>query len=271
MRPSFCRSCLAFALKFLNFLQTFVGVSVLIYSIWVLNCWHRHGHLVLDLRDVPAPWFVCASMGVGISLCLISLTGYVAAEAVNGCCLCFVSCNWWVFMFSSPQFPSAVAFSIGHSLNSYAVLSTILIVLEAALMGDILLNKHWEEDLPYDSTGELKNLLEFVEDNMDIFKWVAVSVIAIQASFSLALCLLLTLILRALVQTRNDAYDSDEDFVVIRRPLLHPQGGGPSYGTTSIDNKGIHSDTWRSRMRHKYGLNQNELPPNAVDLKPTVP
>ncbi|CAL9772845.1 unnamed protein product [Musa acuminata subsp. burmannicoides] len=237
MRPSFCRSCLAFALKFLNFLQTFVGVSVLIYSIWVLNCWHRHGHLVFDLRDVPAPWFVCASMGVGISLCLISFTGYVAAEAVNGCCLCF-----------------------------YAVLSTILIVLEAALMGDILLNKHWEEDLPYDSTGELKNLREFVEDNMDIFKWVAVSVIAIQA-----LCLLLTLVLRALVQPRNDAYDSDEDFVVIRRPLLHPQGGGPSYGTTSIDNKGIHSDTWSSRMRHKYGLNQNELPPNAVDLKPPVP
>ncbi|RWW33809.1 hypothetical protein BHE74_00010702, partial [Ensete ventricosum] len=66
-----------------------------------------------------------------------------------------------------------------------------------------------------------------------------------------ALCLLLTLVFRALVQPRNDAYDSDEDFVVIRRPLLHPQGGGPSYGTTSIDNKGIHSDTWSSRMRQK--------------------
>ncbi|URE18963.1 hypothetical protein MUK42_10686 [Musa troglodytarum] len=111
MRPSLCRSCLVFALKFLNFLQTFVGVSVLIYSIWVLNRWHRHGQLVLDLRDVPAPW----------------------------------------------------------------------------------------------------------------------------------------------------------------RPLLHPQGGGPAYGTTSIDNKGIHSDTWSSRMRQKYGLNQNELPPNAVDLKPPAP
>lgn len=29
--------------------------------------------------------------------------------------------------------------------QQYAVLSTMLIVLEAALMGDILLNKHWEE------------------------------------------------------------------------------------------------------------------------------
>lgn len=44
---------------------------------------------------------------------------------------------------------------------------------------------HGSQDLPYDSTGELKNLREFVEDNMDIFKWVAVSVIAIQASFLL--------------------------------------------------------------------------------------
>lgn len=34
---------------------------------------------------------MCVSMGVGILVCLIALIGYLAAETVNGCCLCFVS------------------------------------------------------------------------------------------------------------------------------------------------------------------------------------
>ncbi|RWW16567.1 hypothetical protein GW17_00019538 [Ensete ventricosum] len=38
------------------------------------------------------------------------------------------------------------------------------------------------QDLPYDSTGELKRVRSFVEDNMDTCKWVAVGVIIIQVS-----------------------------------------------------------------------------------------
>ncbi|XP_042405743.1 tetraspanin-18-like [Zingiber officinale] len=227
MRPSLCRSCLAFALKFLHFLQTFVGASVLIYSLWVLNRWRRHDYLSFDLPDLPAPWFVCVSMGVGILICLISLIGYLAAETVYGCCLCF-----------------------------HAILTVMLIVLEVAVVGQLMLNKHWEEELPYDSTGELKHLRVFIEDNMDIFTWVAVCVIATQA-----LSLLLTLILRATTAHRRVTYDSDEDFVVIRQPLLDPKGVGPS---TSIDVRRSYYDNWNSRMRQKYGLNQSEFSQNPA-------
>ncbi|XP_008796411.1 tetraspanin-18-like isoform X2 [Phoenix dactylifera] len=215
MRPSFGRSCLAFLLKFFSFLQTFVGVSILIYSVWVLNRWNRQG-LDLDLEGLPAPWFICAMMGAGVLLCLIAFTGHVAAEVVNGCCLCF-----------------------------FAVLAIVLILLEAALVGALVFDKHWEEDLPYDSTGELKRFCAFIKENMDICKWVAVTVIVIQA-FSL----LLAMILRAMVAARRVDYDSDEDFVVIRRPLLDPQGG-PSYATTSVGSKGIHSDFLSPQMRQK--------------------
>ncbi|THU45487.1 hypothetical protein C4D60_Mb02t18450 [Musa balbisiana] len=200
--------CLAFLLKFFNFLQAFVGISILIYSLWLLNLCRRHD-FPLDVDHFPAPWFVCVSMGVGICLCLITFIGHVAAEAIN--------------------------------------------------VGDLVLNKHWEEDLPYDSTGELKRVRAFIEDNMDTCKWVALGVIIIQA-----LSLLLAMVLRAMIPSRRMEYDSDEDFVVIRRPLLNPQGG-PPYTTNSIDNKGLHSDIWGSRMRHKYGLNQGELTCNTVD------
>ncbi|XP_072967701.1 tetraspanin-18 [Typha angustifolia] len=235
MRPSFCRSSLAFFIKFLNFLQGFVGISIAIYAIWMLNHWNRQGG-DLDIKDLKDLWFVCASMGVGVLLCLIAFTGHVAAEASSGCCLCF-----------------------------YAILTTLLILLEATLAGDLMFNKHWQEDLPYDATGELKNLRAFIEDNMDICKWVGISVIVIQG-FSL----FFATVLRSMVSTRRVDYDSDEDFVVIRRPLLNPQGVTP-YATTSVDNKGFHSDIWSSRMRQKYGLNQNEFAHNVAEPKASIP
>lgn len=65
-----------------------------------------------------------------------------------------------------------------------------------------------------------------------------------------ALSLLLTVILRAMVSARRVDYDSDEDFIVARRPLLNPQGG-PAYPPASGDSKGFHSDFWSSQLRQK--------------------
>ncbi|XP_020574482.1 tetraspanin-18 [Phalaenopsis equestris] len=228
MRPNCFLSCLAVLLKFLNFLQAFVGVSIVIYSVWVLNQTLKHGlSFSLDLDKLPAPWFVCALMGVGILLCFVSFTGNIAAEAISSCCLCF-----------------------------YAVLITIMILLEVALAGDLFFNKEWKKDLPNDSTGELKNLIAFIEDNIDIFKWAGVSFIVIQA-FSL----MLSVLIRAMISSRWLDYDSDEEYFVIRRPLINQQGG-QTVGSAS----GFHSDIWSSRMRQKYGLNPNQLTYN-VDPK----
>lgn len=44
------RSCfqifLAFILKFLNYLQTFIGISMIVYSIFMLNHWNHQSHHV---------------------------------------------------------------------------------------------------------------------------------------------------------------------------------------------------------------------------------
>lgn len=58
------------------------------------------------------------------------------------------------------------------------------------------------------------------------------------------------MVLRAMVSTTNVDYDSDEDFVVIRRPLLLAQGA-PAYLPTTTDATGVHPDLWSSRMRQK--------------------
>ncbi|KAJ3691564.1 hypothetical protein LUZ61_020728 [Rhynchospora tenuis] len=231
MGDNCCRSCLGFLLKFLNFLHAFFGVSLAVYAVWVLNHWIRNGG-TLDLNKLSDLWFVGALMGTGAIICLTVLTGYVAAEIRSGCCLCF-----------------------------YSFIAIVLIIAEAALAGGVISNKNWQEYLPNDPTGELKTLLAFIEENEDIFKWIGLSLVAIQG-----MSVFLALSLKAALPRRRLDYDSDEDFVVIRRPLLIPQVA-QSYSSSSMDGKGFHSDVWSSRMRQKYGLNQNEYTFNPADSK----
>ncbi|CAL9227227.1 unnamed protein product [Arabidopsis halleri] len=264
MRHNCCHVSFASILKILNFLQAFIGISIIIYSIWMLDQYNHHvpvdpppsqppaasspdsssysrievnsvsdslknpinlvsgivlGDSGFNLRslDLPAPWFIYSFMAIGILVCIVTIIGFIAAEAINGCCLCF-----------------------------YSILKTLLIILEAALVGYIAIDRHWEKDLPYDPTGELNSLRAFIEKNIDICKWVGIVVVAIQL-----LSLLLALVLRAMVSPRQSELDDEDDFENpmsrARENLLGPQANQTSSGSSNIDN-------WRSRIREKYGL-----------------
>ncbi|KAL9360906.1 hypothetical protein Peur_049029 [Populus x canadensis] len=267
MERNCCHVPLAFVLKLLNFLQAFIGISIIIYSFWMLDQWNNEvpvfppsapspdssfssssllllpgseSHSIRDLvfSDVvprfengldfdlnsfqlPAPWFIYSFMGVGVILCCITFIGCIAAESINGCCLCF-----------------------------YTVLKIVFILLEAALVAFIAIDRRWEKDLPFDPTGELQSLRTFVEENVDICKWAGITVLIIQA-----LALLLAMILRAMVSTRRNEFDED-DFENVRgrtrEPLVNQSGQAFSPGT--------HSDIWTSRMREKYGLSTGDKP-----------
>jgi hypothetical protein len=62
-----------------------------------------------------------------------------------------------------------------------------------------------------------------------------------------------------MLSTPSADYDSDEDFVVIRRPLLVAQGA-PAYLPTTADTRGFHPDLWSSRMRHKVTTLYTPMP-----------
>ncbi|GMY06163.1 tetraspanin-18-like isoform X1 [Fagus crenata] len=261
MRRNCCHISLAFVLKLLNFLQAFVGVSIIVYSAWMLNQWNneipippspplppsapspassssslslffdssdpdRNFNLEADMVSgfdaglgfdvdlnsfqLPAPWFIYSFMGVGILLCCITVIGCIAAE--------------------------------------YTVLITVLILLEVALVAFIAIDRHWEKDLPLDPTGELESLRSFIEENIDICKWVGIAVVVIQA-----LSLLLSVVLRAMVSTRRTNFDSEDDCEGRGRtwePLLNPQSSQPS-ASTKGDSRGSQSDIWSSRIREK--------------------
>ncbi|KAG7579825.1 hypothetical protein ISN45_Aa03g039400 [Arabidopsis thaliana x Arabidopsis arenosa] len=264
MRRNCCHVSFASTLKILNCVQAFIGVSIIIYSIWMLHEYNRHlpvdpppaassssgtdiatsvseplknpiefmasivlgsngGDHGFNLRslDLPAPWFIYSFMAVGILVCIVTFIGFIAAEAINGCCLCF-----------------------------YSILKTLLILLEAALVAYIAIDRHWEKDLPYDPTGELSSLRAFIEENIDICKWVGIAVVAVQL-----LSLLLAMVLRAMVSTPKPEPDEEEDYENPRSrtwdPLLGSQGNQAPAGSSKIEN-------WSSRIREKYGLNQSQ-------------
>ncbi|CAI9297382.1 unnamed protein product [Lactuca saligna] len=270
MRRTCCHTCLAFILKFLNLFQLFVGISIILYSAYMLNQWNNHlpipplppsapspdssdtvstifnitrvseqvihhnsvsgvisgtsGRIKVDDSSSPSPWFIYAFMGLGVTLCCISCTGHIAAEAINGCCLCF-----------------------------YSLLKTIFILLEVAFILFIALDHHWERDLPSDETGEIDRIREFIEANIDFCKWVGITIVVIQA-----VCLLLAVVLRSMVnsQMKYDEDDIERDSDVRGKawePLLNPKSTQTSV-SVSGDGKAFHSDIWSSRMREKYGL-----------------
>ncbi|XP_019423906.1 PREDICTED: tetraspanin-18-like [Lupinus angustifolius] len=252
MRPNCCNKSLTFLLKFLNFVQSFIGVSILLYSLWMLNQWnhqipntpspnsitfsfHYHPHVFgFDVNSInlPAPWFIYAFMGIGIMVCCVTFLGYIAAEMINGCCLCF-----------------------------YTLLVTVLLLVEASLVGFIAVDHRWEEDLPIDPTGQLDSLRYFIEENIDICKWVGILVLVIQA-----LSLILALILRATVFTWRSDSDYEDEYDVegrIWEPLLNPQSGEPD-GSSKVDSRAIYSDIWSSRIREKYGLKNGDKHSNQA-------
>ncbi|RCV23353.1 hypothetical protein SETIT_4G292000v2 [Setaria italica] len=227
--------CLGFLLKLLAFLQAFAAVSAILYAAWILSRWARHHHL--HLQDLlPGLWFPSLVMAAGLFYCILLLAGYLAAEINTGCCLCF-----------------------------YTIPAMAMMLLEAALAAHLTINEHWIQDLPDDRTGELHNLLSFIHNNLDLCKWVALAIFATQA-----LSLFLAMILRAMLSARTMDYDSDEDFVVIRRPLLVAQAP-PPYLPTTVDTRGFRPDLWSSRMRQKYGLNTSDYTYNTVDANAAPP
>lgn len=172
---------------------------------------------------LPAPWFIYSFMAVGILVCCITCIGHIAAESINGCCLCF-----------------------------YVMLKTILILLEAVFVAFVAFDRHWEKDLPFDQTGELDSLRSFIEDNADICKWVGISLIIIQV-----LSMILAFVLRSMVSSGRGDHECEDDYDVesrSREPLLYPQSGQTS-ASTKAAGRNTYSDIWSSRVREKYGMN----------------
>ncbi|KAK3013361.1 hypothetical protein RJ639_010152 [Escallonia herrerae] len=184
------RNCIQSMLKLVNSVVGMIGIAMILYALWMFRVWHRH----MD-GPSPAPWFIYTFLGLGVTLCVVTCSGHIAAETANGCCLYF----YMVFVF-------------------------LLFTLEAAVTVDVFLNRNWEEDFPEDLTGNLKELKHFIKENFDLCKWIALSAVAVQG-----LCMLFAMILKALGPHDERCYESDDDYDPDRVPLLKSYARQPPY------------------------------------------
>ncbi|KAL8191906.1 hypothetical protein R6Q57_028637 [Mikania cordata] len=214
-----CHSYLAFNLKFLNLFQLFVGISIILYSAHMLNQWNKQ---LLDPSEANSTILNTILVPDQV-IRMKSADGYIAAEAVSGCCLCI-----------------------------YSVLKFVFILMEVALILLIALDSNWERDLPLDPTGEIDRFQEFVQSDIEFCKWIGIAIIIIQAS-----SLLLGVVLRAMVnsQMKLDEDGTEED---PWKPLVNPHLAQTSV-SVNVNGKSFHSDAWSSRMRERYGLSSGNV------------
>ncbi|KAI3744992.1 hypothetical protein L1987_58091 [Smallanthus sonchifolius] len=187
------RICIQSLLKLVNSFIAMCGIAMILYAIWMIRAWQRE----IGDFDHPVPWFIYTMLGLGVTLCVITCSGHIAAETANGCCL-----------------------------YCYLVFVVFLLMLEGAVTLDVFLNHNWEEDFPKDPSGNFNEFKDFIKENFDICKWVGLSIVSVQV-----LCTVLALILKGLGPHQERQYDSDDDYTLAEVPLLRNYVPQPSYGT----------------------------------------
>ncbi|XP_058186111.1 tetraspanin-19-like [Rhododendron vialii] len=182
------KCCVQLFLKLVNSIMGIVGISMILYSSWMVRVWQRdmegsssgfHNHSI--------PWFIYAFLGIGITLCAITCLGHVAAKTANP-----------------------------HCLSAYMVTIFLLLLAETALISDIILNSDWEKDLPEDRTGRFDDFEDFVEPNFDTCKWIGLLIVLAQGC-----SILLATVLKTLEKDTGKHYDSDDDYAAHRLPFVN--------------------------------------------------
>ncbi|PON87830.1 hypothetical protein TorRG33x02_163750 [Trema orientale] len=79
------KSCIQSILKLVNSVMGMLGIAMILYALWLIRVWQRKmdDHFPFGDSDNPAPWFIYTFLGLGITLCVITCSGHIAAATAN--------------------------------------------------------------------------------------------------------------------------------------------------------------------------------------------
>ncbi|GMH30347.1 hypothetical protein Nepgr_032190 [Nepenthes gracilis] len=186
------RSCVQISLKVANSIVAVAGIGIVLYSLWMIGVCFREK----DDHRFYFSWFVCAFLAVGISFCVIACIGHAAANTRRGLCL---SC--------------------------YILLIFFILVAESFIIGDIFLNEDWKKDFPKDPSDRFDDFVDWVEDNCNAFKSMALL---------LAISQITSMIMAMILRTMR-LHDYRSKFVVVdghpydKLPLLNHPAQPPAF------------------------------------------
>ncbi|XAR70880.1 hypothetical protein NMG60_11027916 [Bertholletia excelsa] len=75
--------CVYKTLRIVNIIVNLLGVLMIIYSLWLLKVWDTEIAQLPSVVGLPLPWFIYASIGVGIAVCIITLSGHMVANCIS--------------------------------------------------------------------------------------------------------------------------------------------------------------------------------------------
>ncbi|TVU31605.1 hypothetical protein EJB05_23324 [Eragrostis curvula] len=231
-----CRGFFECLLKLLNFFLTCAGLAMVGYGIYLLVEWMK---LSGGGADSPAGVLV-----FGRPL-LTAVPLGDAGDIFDHLPKAWIDRNW-----------------------KYAFLVVLLILAEAGAAAFIFFDHSWKDVIPVDKTHNFDVMYDFLKENWEIARWVALGVVVFEA-----LLFLLALVVRAM--NKPAEYDSDEELIIgrntgrsssIRQPL-NPSQNVPVTGVPvpQLDQRASRNDAWSQRMREKYGLDTSQFTYNPSD------
>ncbi|KAL9327525.1 hypothetical protein ACSQ67_002528 [Phaseolus vulgaris] len=241
-----CRGCWECLLKLLNFILNLTGLAIVGYGIYLLVEFSKASDD--DTPDISPVSDDSALIQLGRPILMaVSLSNSFFDNLPRA---------WFIYLF----------IGIGVVLFLISCFGCI----GAATRNGCCLSC----EIPTDKTGDFDAIYEFLSENWNIVKWVALGIVIFEA-----LLFLLALIVRA--ANRPAEYDSDEEFInprqQVRQPLLNRPAAGPSAGlpaSGTTDQRSSRNDAWSTRMREKvflhacvllYGLDTSEFTYNPSE------
>ncbi|KAG6500184.1 hypothetical protein ZIOFF_040025 [Zingiber officinale] len=223
------RSCLQSILKMVNSVGGLVGVAFILYGLWMMRIWYREFH-----SDPTLPWFIYTSLGLGVSLCLITCFGHIATETSNGHCITFAT-----ILIKPFNLIDCIITVHGFNLIACYVggCNNCRYNSEQRLGGGTCIMI----DFPDDTTGRFNEFKNFIRSNLELCQWVGLTIVTAQG-----MSIFLAMILKALSPNSGSSYDSDDDSMNARLPLLRNQ---VQQGATYVCDPHVpyKSDSWNLR------------------------
>ncbi|PON36781.1 Tetraspanin [Parasponia andersonii] len=79
------KTCLKSFLKVVNSTLGIIGIAMILYGLWMIRVWQRDMEEYSSFDDFisTTPWFIYTFLGAGVTLCLITCLGHLAASVAN--------------------------------------------------------------------------------------------------------------------------------------------------------------------------------------------
>lgn len=176
MRRCCGRYCLYNSLRVVNVVVNIFGLVIIIYSLWLLKKWIDGVAQLPSPSLFPRPWFINVCLGVGIVVCLITLSGHMVA-------------NW-------------ISKSI---LGVYIVCIFCLLLIQAAVIVAILFRIDWDSQISRNIDDYHKAFERFLLFHLVICRSIALLVLVAQIKILVLAAILWAVGGELTLESSNDA------------------------------------------------------------------